>query len=108
MKLLDIYLVYMLFNDGSGGKSRPVLIMDLEDDLAAIYNVTSQYEGKSEYIRSLYYPIKDWKEAGLDKQSYVDTVKARYVPQKSLESKTPIGTLSEYDKIGLIEFFATH
>ena len=82
--------------------------MDLEDDLAAIYNVTLQYANKSEYIRSLYYPIKNGKEAGLDKQSYVDTVKARHVSQKSLESKTPIGTLSECDKIGLIEFLATH
>ncbi|MDR1891456.1 MAG: hypothetical protein LBQ48_00345 [Oscillospiraceae bacterium] len=108
MKLFDIYLAYMVFDDGNGGKEPPVLIMDLEDDLAAIYNVTSQYEKKSEYIRSLYYPIKNWKEAGLDKQSYVDTVKARYVSQKSLENKTPIGTLSEYDKIGLIEFLATH
>jgi hypothetical protein len=98
----------MMFDDGSGGKERPVLIMDLEDGLAAIYNVTSQYESKSEYIRSLYYPIKGWKEAGLAKQSYVDTAKARYVPQKSLESKTPIGTLPEQDKIGLIEFLAAN
>jgi len=104
MNLFDIYLAYMVYDDGTGGKERPVLIMDLEDDLAAVYNVTSQYESKSEFIRSKYYPIKDWQQAGLGKQSYVDTVKARYLPQKSLDSKTPIGTLTDEDKIGLIEF----
>ncbi|MDR3278359.1 MAG: hypothetical protein LBT12_06255 [Oscillospiraceae bacterium] len=104
MNLFDIYLAYMVFDDGTGGRARPVLIMDLEDDLAAVYNVTSQYENKSEFIRSKYYPIKDWKQAGLDKQSYVDTVKARYLPQKSLDGKIPIGAMTEADKIGLIEF----
>lgn len=107
MRLFDIYFAYMMFDDGCGGKERPVLIMDLDDGLAAIYNVTTQYENKSEYIRSLYYPITDWKKAGLSKQSYVDTVKARYVTQESLENKKPIGTLSARDKIGLMKFLET-
>ncbi|GHU51740.1 MazF family toxin-antitoxin system [Clostridia bacterium] len=102
MNIFDIYLAYMSFDEDKGGKERPVLVVDIDDGLAVVYNVTSQYGGKSEYIRSKYYPLKDWKQAGLLKQSYVDTVKARYIEQ-SVCTKS-IGTLTETDKTGLIAF----
>ncbi|MDR1832724.1 MAG: hypothetical protein LBQ97_08380 [Fusobacteriaceae bacterium] len=84
MELFEVYHAYMVFENGNAGKERPVLVMDLENNFAVVYNVTSQYENKSNAIRRLYYPIRDWKYAGLDKPSYVDTVKARYVPQSIL------------------------
>jgi hypothetical protein len=44
------------------------------EDMVDVYQITIQYENKSEAIQSLYFKINDWAQAGLDKQSYVDTI----------------------------------
>jgi len=94
----DIHIAYVQVEDG---KYRPVVILFEKESVVAVYKITSQYEGKSDIIRSHYLAIKDWQKAGLSKPSYIDMVKTYKIPLKSLR-RTPIGTLSVRDKRALI------
>jgi hypothetical protein len=85
---------------------RPVLILEQQETVVFIFNITTQYENKSETIRNKYFKINDWKQAGLDKQSYVDTNIVRDLPPAALEGKSKIGKLTESDVKKLIEFLS--
>jgi hypothetical protein len=100
MKQFDIYITYVSW-DGNG-KSRPVLIIDQQDAVVSVFNITTQYDA----IRAGYFTINDWKEAGLDRQSYVDTNTVRDVPAVVFMDKKEIGRLSVADEIRLIEFMS--
>ena len=95
----DIHIAYVQVEDG---KYRPVVILFEEEAAVAVYKITSQYEGKSDVIRSKYLAITDWQEAGLSKPSYIDMVKAYKIPFASVR-RTPIGTLSSGDRDALID-----
>lgn len=62
------------YSDGTGSKKRPTVIVRLNDEEITFFKITSQYWDKSEYIQSRYYKIQDWKNANLDKESWVDTI----------------------------------
>ena len=94
----DIHIAYVQVEDG---KHRPVVILFEEEAAVAVYKITSQYEGKSDAIRSQYLVISDWQEAGLSKPSYIDMVKAYRIPLISVR-RTPIGALSARDREALI------
>ena len=94
----DIHIAYVKVEDG---KHRPVVILFEEETAVAVYKITSQYEGKSDAMRSHYLTILDWQEAGLSKPSYIDMVKAYQVPLASVR-RTPMGTLSTRDREALI------
>ncbi|KAF2421653.1 type II toxin-antitoxin system PemK/MazF family toxin [Bacillus subtilis] len=70
----EIYNAFFQYEDGSGGKYRPVLVMDVDSGLfiaVAIKVTTSKpKEGFTDPIHTSRLPIKDWKAAGLDKESY--------------------------------------
>jgi hypothetical protein len=51
-----------------------------------------------------YTASSDWRQAGLDKQSYIDTGTIRALSSTTLNIKTPIGNLTKKDRSGLIKF----
>ena len=81
-----------------------MLVYVLDGDEVGIYQITTQYESKSDHIRAKYFEIKDWAKAGLDKPSYVDTGTLFEIPAATLAGKTPIGKLTDADKWRFLEF----
>jgi hypothetical protein len=102
MAPFDIFIAYVSW--GGGGKDRPVLAFILGADTVDVYQITTKYEGKSEGIRAQYFRIDDWAQAGLDKPSYVDTGTLIELSIMAFKGKTPIGGLTENDKLRLLEF----
>lgn len=105
MKPFEIFIVYISW--GNGGKSRPVLAFLMNDNRVSIYQITTQYEGKSEVVRAKYFKINDYLQAGLEKQSYVDTGTLISLPMTSINGKEPIGELSIEDKQRLLVFLTS-
>lgn len=104
MNIFDIFITYVSWGDG--GKMRPVLILEQQEKIISVFNITTQYESKSATVRAKYFKINDWRQAGLDKQSYVDTNTIRDLPLVVLEGKSEVGKLTESDVQRLIEFLA--
>ena len=102
MKPFDIFIFSL--SCGDRDKNRPVLIYALNDKIVKIYPITTQYENKSRAIKAKYFKINDWLQAGLNKQSYIDTGTRLKQPLPMVNSIAPIGALTEYDKQRLIEF----
>jgi hypothetical protein len=102
MNIFDIHIAFMSWGDG--GKRRPVLIIDENADSVTVFNITTKYESKSEKIRTKYFLINDWKQSGLDVQSYIDTNITVTLPATAIDSKSPIGRLSAEDEMRLMEF----
>jgi hypothetical protein len=98
----DIFIAYIEWE--GGGKSRPVLVLEKQDKSVNVFKITTQYENKSDAIRSQYFKILDWQFSGLAKQSYVDTNSIQLVPLSAFHDKSPIGRLSEADTRRLTEF----
>ena len=101
MKIFDIYVAYVTW--GSGGKKRPVLILEQKTSVVTVFTITTQYTTKSEAVRSKYYVINDWAQAGLYAQSYVNTEHTVTLPITALDAK-PIGKLTKNDAQGLLAF----
>jgi hypothetical protein len=104
MNIFDIYIAYVLWGDR--GKMRPVLILEKKEKTVYVFNITTQYENKSDKIRNKYFKINDWEQAGLDKQSYVDTNTIRNLSLAALKDRAIIGSLTESDAERLIEFLS--
>ena len=100
MNTFDIYIAYVSWGDG--GKRRPVLILEESPDSVTAFNITTHYEDKSETIRAKHFIINDWKQAGLDRQSYIDTNATITLPQTAIDNL--IGRLTPLDEIRLVEF----
>lgn len=100
MNPFDICIAYVSWENG--GKRRPVLLITKGDEYTEAYRITSQYASKSEAVNTGYFKIGDWKQAGLAKPSYVDTITPVELPTERLSP--PIGKLSDNDKLRLIEF----
>ncbi|MGU9984040.1 type II toxin-antitoxin system PemK/MazF family toxin [Limosilactobacillus fermentum] len=104
MEPMDIYIADVPFDDGRGSKIRPALVIEFGRDRVVVLKVTSQYQRKSAQIKRLYYPIREWQEAGLKKQSYVDTHKFYRLSKKWVFNHRPIGKLTATDRFGLFAF----
>ena len=102
MEMYDIYIAFVSW--GSEGKRRPILIPDEKAGNVKAFNITTQYDGKNDAIRAKYFSITKWKEAGLDKPSYIDTNNAVLIPLPAIDINNPIGKLSAADETRLIEF----
>ena len=102
MKSFEIYIIYLSW--GTGGKSRPVLVLVSGSSNVAVYPITTQYSGKSKAIQANYFELQDWSREGLTKQSYVDTGTLITLPLSTLVNKTPIGILTINDKHRLLAF----
>jgi len=102
MEMYDIYIAFVSW--GKEGKRRPILILDEKAGYVKAFNITTQYEKKNDRIRTKYFTITEWKEAGLDKPSYIDTINTILIPLPAVEIQSPIGKLSLTDELRLIEF----
>ena len=104
MAIFDIYIAFVSW--GSGGKRRPVLILEESASSVTVFSITTQYASKSEAIRAKYFVINDWQQAGVDSQSYVDTNNTITLPLTAIDSNNPMGKLSASDEMRLIEFIS--
>ncbi|GHU89718.1 MazF family toxin-antitoxin system [Clostridia bacterium] len=104
MNPFELYIAYVAWE--AGGKRRPVLIFSNTEDGVRAFGITSQYESKSAAIRAKYFKINDWQQAGLDKQSYVDTIRLIKLQQDVVDNATAIGQLTKADRKLLVEFLA--
>lgn len=102
MNIFDIFIAYVSWGDG--GKTRPVLILAQQETVVFVFNITTQYENKSEAVRSKYFKINDWQQAGLSSPSYVDTNTVRDLPTAALDGKSAIGKLTDTDVQKLVDF----
>ena len=101
MKTNDISIAYISWN--GGGKKRPIYIISDSDNKVRFYKITSKYENKSFEIRKNYFKIDHWKEAGLNKQSYIDTITVGKIDKRKFNLRF-IGRLSKQDAEKLVMF----
>jgi len=108
MNIFDIYIAYVSWggavNEVGSDKKRLVLILEQIADRVTVFNITSRYDCKSEIIRSKYFKINDWHQAGLNQQSYIDTNNTVILPLSSINVTHPVGTLTVSDVQKFIEF----
>jgi len=102
MKPFDIFIAHISW--GSGGKSRPVLVIMIYVDTILVFPITTQYENKSKTIQAQYFKINEWSLAGLKKPSYIDTGTLLELPISVIDKKQAIGELTISDKKRLLEF----
>ena len=101
MRAMDIYIALI---DNKDGKFRPALLIAWSESEAAIFKITTRYDAKSNVIRSKYYKIEDWEQAGLHRQSYVDTNMVYQLPLNHITKRKPIGKLTAFDSVQLYDF----
>lgn len=98
-----VVIAKITYADGTGSKVRPAFVIKLDGNLVKTYRITSQYEQKSDYIKSKYFEIIDYIEAGLRKRSWIDTVQAYNVNVNETKIRV-IGYLSGRDEARLRDF----
>ncbi|MCO0832355.1 hypothetical protein NFX39_04520 [Fructobacillus sp. W13] len=104
-KIGDVISAFVTFEEGSGGKRRPALVIVADTFHFMTYKITSQYFTKSAHIRSNFFELTDWQEAGLNNKSYVDT--GRIIKVERYLNSSPIyriGTISKKDLHQLLLF----
>ena len=104
MKPFEIFITCISW--GSGSKTRPVLAVQINGSTISVYPITTQYENKSKAIQAQYFKINDWSQAGLEKQSYIDTGTLLDLPLKVIKNKQPIGKLTTLDMQRLLVFLS--
>ena len=104
MEPFGIYIAFISW--GSDGKRRPVLVISQADAFVSVFRITSQYESKSQAVQAQYFPISEWREAGLEKASYIDTGELLELPVTAVSEQQSIGYLSTLDKENLLEFLS--
>lgn len=103
MKSQDIAISFVQFTNSNNGKIRPLLLIQVKGEQVLAYKITSKYKNKSDKVKEKYYPIQNWKEAGLLKASYIDTYSPpAFIPLS--EIKRVIGTLQPIDVLGFENF----
>jgi len=102
----NIYSLFVDFNQKTGGKERfTVEISQIGLGIVVLDDITSKYEKKSDFIKLQYYPIKDWREAGLKQPSYVDIGSRHTLSlQEMVELSRYMGKLSLRDVEDLAAF----
>ncbi|MFM0759394.1 hypothetical protein P7J26_04210 [Streptococcus suis] len=106
MSQMEVYSVLVSrynYADGTGSKIRPGVVIKFNNEIIRTYRLTSQYENKSEYIKSRYLEIIDWAKANLKKPSWIDTIQYYDIENKGFNIKI-IGKLSDRDVARLKEF----
>ncbi|KDE49036.1 hypothetical protein DI43_00380 [Geobacillus sp. CAMR12739] len=96
----DIYDVYFGFEDQPGGKFRPVLIMEIEHNIAAAVaiKITSKGPKAPPTIHDQYrIEIQYYQEAGLTKKSWARCEKFRVFPLFVFNETNKRGTLHPDD-----------
>lgn len=105
MKKNDVASVYVAYEDKRGGKNRPVLIIEDNNDSVTFYKITSKYGNKSNAIKRNYFSIDDWKLVGLNKRSWIDLNKIKSITKNNnIANFKKIGELTINDSLRLYEF----
>lgn len=73
MEEFDIIIAKVPFEDSDDYKWRPVFILSVNGKAIKFLRITTKYDTKSDYIKSKYFEIIDYIEAGLNRQSWIDT-----------------------------------
>ena len=102
MKLFELFIANISWDSGS--KCRPVLVLQITGNTVSVFPITTQYRNKSKTIQAHYFKIDEWQQAGLDKQSYIDTGMVLDLPLSVFIKKKPIGKLTTADKQRLLKF----
>ena len=111
MAVGDIYRIFVKFgSDTLEGKERyTVEIAKMNLTVVLLDSMISQYKDKSDYIKLQYYPIRDWRQAGLQKSSYIDIRSTMSFDfREILRSGKYIGQLSHTDVIELTKFIQNY
>lgn len=97
LKINDVCICYVSWN--TGGKVRPILIIRTGETSYVVFKITSS-KGNSLATQAHRYAIKRWREAGLDKPSFID-FSQRIELSKMFLTFHQIGHLLRNDQIGL-------
>ncbi|OIH12220.1 hypothetical protein A7M79_01645 [Acinetobacter baumannii] len=111
MAVGDIYRIFVKFgSDTLEGKERyTVEIGKTNLTVVLLDSITSQYENKSDFIKLQYYPIRDWRQAGLKKSSYIDIRSTMSFDfREILSSGKHVGKLSDTDVEELAKFIKNY
>ena len=111
MAVGDIYRIFVRFDsDTFEVKERyAVEIGKINLIVVLLDSITSQYKHKSDYIKLQYYPIRDWRQAGLKKPSYIDIRSTMSFDfDEILKSGKHIGKLSTTDVEELTKFIQNY
>lgn len=100
----NIATVYVRFVQISGGKRRPIFILQENEDKFFFFDITTKFKNKSEKIKKHYFEIKEYETTGLKKHSWIDTYR-RYSVSKKDTNVNYIGRLSDQDTHRLVKFF---
>ena len=102
MQAFDVFITYVPW--GGDGKLRPVLVYSQSADALLVYPITTQYAGKSEWVKAKLFEITDWDAAGLRHPSYADTGTPLLFSRAAVCGKNPIGRLSDADQMRFSDF----
>lgn len=106
MKTNDVAIAYVSWP--GGGKRRPVYIIDADNGIITFFKVTSKYAEKSDAIKRWYYPIQNWRECGLRKPSYIDTISTGQIMIDAGINVDIIGHLALADQDGVRQFLQSN
>lgn len=98
IKPMELYIANVPYDDLQKKKTRPALIVTEIDNKIYVYKITSKYDNKSESIKNIYFKISEYQNAGLKKQSYVDTHRIYRIKYDDLKQIDPIGKLTPNDE----------
>ncbi|WP_125571033.1 hypothetical protein [Lacticaseibacillus songhuajiangensis] len=101
----SIYLAFVKFKDQNQGKARPVLIFKMSGRPSIALKLTSKFANKPDYLKRVFYRITDWRAAGLDQPTWVDT--AFKIDTRALTVTKLVGKLTNVDIKGLKHFYQT-
>lgn len=82
------------FSEGKGYKYRPVIVVDVGSDGSLVMMVTS---ATNKLSLAHDYLIRDWREAGLQKESIARADRLAEIPADYLGTAGYIGTLTQND-----------
>ena len=105
MEEFDILIAKVPFENSEDYKWRPVFILSVNGKTIKFLRITTKYDTKSDYIKSKYFEIIDYIEAGLNRQSWIDTFKAYQLNDENFKIHV-LGKLTERDFERFITFLS--
>lgn len=97
-RVMKIFIANVSFDEQPNTtKRRPALVVAYNNQYVTAFKITSKFGSKSRSIQSTYFPIFEWKKAGLYKASYVDTHKLYQISANAVFKRPPIGELTSND-----------
>jgi hypothetical protein len=97
----DIFWHTLTYEDRTGGKARPIIIFD-EEETEKIFEIVGVYSYQKWFKQdNRFYKIVDWKQVGLEKESYVKLSAIEAINKSQIDENEKIGHLSDNDIVGL-------